>query len=180
MNTKVGENEWMILFDTCAINKIMKSEEFMKKVKKIKELGFNYYIPDAMMRELQGVVDRKNGGMQIDDNIRKENEKVFEFIKEINGKRVSSVALLLENYWKLDGSFRLINEKADTFDMFKEIHNGNIHHLKDAVIVEAAIYNNCILVTSDKRLNKKVNHYFNNRSMLCEEFDKKISLLLNA
>lgn len=170
--------EHNILFDTCAINKIMKSEEFMDKVKKMKELGFNYYIPDALMRELKGVVDRKAGGMQVYDNVKEENESVFDFIKEINGKRVSSLALLLKNYWILDGSFRSIDEKAEAYPMFSEIHNDNIHHLKDAVIAEAAIHNNCTLVTNDKRLNKKVNSHFANRSMLCEEFEEKINLLL--
>lgn len=167
-----------ILFDTCAINKIMKSEEFMKKVKKMKELGFNYYIPDALMRELKGVVDRKAGGMQVYDNVKEENERVFDFINEINGKRVSSLALLLQNYWILDGSFRTIDKSDDAYAMFNEIHHNNIHHLKDAVIAEAAIHNNCTLVTNDKRLNKKVNSHFASRSMLCEEFEEKINLLL--
>ena len=116
--------------------------------------------------------------MQIYDNVKKENEKVFKFINEIDCKRVSSLPLLLENYWILDGSFRLISEKAETYPMFSEIHNDNIHHLKDAVIAEAAIHNNCTLVTNDKRLNKKVNSHFASRSMLCEEFEEKINLLL--
>ena len=164
--------EHNFLFDTCAINEIMKHSDVVEVLKKTKE--YNYYISDAQMRELNGIVDRKEMKMTIDENVRKSNENTFEFIKNINCKRVSCVALLLENFWILDGSFRAIDEKSSTYPMFNEIHNNNLHHIKDAVIAEATIYNNCTLVTNDSRLNKKVNKYFTGRSLMYEDFVSKI------
>lgn len=163
-----------LLLDTCAINEIVKSTDVICAIKELKNKGFIYYISDVQMRELSGIIDRKEMKMTVDETIKESNKSILSFLKDIDCKRVSCVALLLEEFWVLDGSFRLIDENSSTYTMFKEIHNNNIHHIKDAVIAEAAIYNNCTLITKDRRLNKKVNQYFSGRSILCKNFINEI------
>lgn len=170
--------EHNFLLDTCALNRIVESNDIIDAIKKSKIKGYNYYISDVQMRELYGVIDKKVVDESISTSIKESNEKIFKFIEEINCKRVSCVALLLKNFWKLDGSFRLIDENAETYPMIKDIHNNNIIHIKDAVIAEAAVYNNCTLVTKDSRLNKKVNNYFNGRSLWYDDFTNKIMSLI--
>ncbi len=163
------------IFDTCAINDIIKSQESIAKVIELAKLGNNYYITDVEYRELKGIIDRNGKSGIVKEEVQKKNEPVLRFLKEHNFKRVSCIAALLPNFWILDGSFRLFDEASILAPMVNDIHNNNLRHMKDAINAEAAIYNNCILVTSDDRLNKKVNKYFAGRSITTKEFlTKKI------
>lgn len=119
---------------------------------------------------MHGISDR-NQNVTIDyEKINKKNKPVFEFLEYCNFKRVSCIATLMQNYTLLDGSFRILDEKSDRYEIFEEVYKNNIHNIKDAIIAEAAIYNNCILVTKDSRLNKKVNKHFIRRSILIDDF----------
>lgn len=53
-----------------------------------------------------------------------------------------------------------------------EITNGNINHANDALIADAAIRENCILITNDIKLTKKMNT-LNKKVMTFEDFTLK-------
>ena len=61
--------------------------------------------------------------------------------------------------------------------MFYEIYNDNTRHLNDAAIAESAIYNGCTFISTDNRVIRIVNKYFQNRAIHYDDFIREVQVL---
>lgn len=170
------------MLDTCALNSIADSKEHTKLIGNSILYGYRYYKTDVQERELNGVPDRTLEYEKADAWKLTDRAKIAKTVLvEIKAERVSCVAAFLHNFFVLDGSMRLCPDEGTgpIANMMQEIHNQNIHHMRDAMIAESAIYNNCILVTADKRLYKKVKKYFPQNVINYYDFIDEIKNLTN-
>ena len=151
------------MLDTCTINRLADSEENTKLLFHSIQYGYRYYKTDVQDRELIGIPDRTLEYEKAEAWKTSARAKIaIGILDGINAERIPCVATPLRNFWLLDGSMRLWPDKGTgrVADMMDEIFNGNIHHMRDAVIAEATVFSNCILITADKRLYKKLKNYY--------------------
>lgn len=169
------KNSNNIILDSCVYDKrLLNNNNDINKLKKATNNGYAFYITEIQNRELCGVPDRtyKYNDWEPNPNI----EKLKSIIDELCVKRVSCYGNVGYQYMVLlDGTYRVIEDESSNDErvkMFYDIFNHNNHHLRDAIIAEAAIYNNCVLVSIDGRLIRKVNSHFENKAMNYDEFIK--------
>jgi len=165
------------LFDTCAISKIAGDDNHTKRLIDSLSHGFRYYKTDCQDRELRGVPDRSL--RYWDESAWKsceEMNKALNLLDKVKAERVSCIATLLHNFTILDGSMREPPSKGSGLlsDMVDEIIKGNYKNIRDAVTAEAAVHNNCRLITSDQRMYRIVNRHFPKNIYKYNEFISKL------
>lgn len=159
------------VFDTNILNRLAKEPVNIELCNLAVEHGYCFFITDVQIRELNGIPDRT--GNYADSCAWRPAENaalIFSIIRKLHMEYISCVALLLLNFWTLDGSMRILDDKGPYYEMFQTIHNKNPHHLRDATIAESTIYNHCKLISNDKRLRNKMNSFFPNSAMPYDEF----------
>ena len=109
-----------------------------------------------------------------------------EIMKRLKVKRVPSIGRLMPNHWSLDGTYRILDDKSDISEMAEDIFQWNekkrekqpfFQHY-DAMSAEAAIHNNCVLISDDDDLRFLVNKHFPQRAIQTCELVEKIRSLL--
>lgn len=174
-DTNISHN---ILFDSCVYDKrLLHNSKDIQKLKKMINIGFSYYYTIVQEREIIGVPDRKlkyNELWSPNPNAARE----LEILKSIEAKRISCYGhVMYSDFVILDGTYRPIESKNNPekrVQMFYSIFNDNLNHLRDAIIAEAAIYNNCTFVSADKRPVNIVNQYFPKRALLYDNFIQQV------
>ena len=174
-DTNISHN---ILFDSCVYDKrLVNNPEDVEILKKLTHRGYCYFYTHVQERETSGMPDRKLNYKEpwvVNPNLKK-IENIF---KHLEVKRVSCYGHVMYQYFfLLDGTYRLIEGKENPeprVQMFHAIFNDNLNHLRDAIIAEAAIYNNCTFVSVDKRPVNIVNQYFPKRALLYEDFIQQV------
>ena len=172
-------NKYNFLFDTHIYDKKL-SKDFdvvMECQKKISN-NYRFYITEVQFRELDGFPDRPQTYDDLSSyNPSKNKNEIQIIIFKLKIQKISCLGLLKHDFLKLDGTFRAIPyDKISTNPigkMFWDIINKNYKKSNDAVIAEAAIYNNCILISNDIDLIKKVNKYFPNKALCYIDFINK-------
>lgn len=171
-------NENNILLDTCVYDKrLCGNDTDIDKLKSAMDYGFQYFKTDVQEREISGVPDRKrtyDKPWETNPNA----PAIMKIMKYLDVKKVSCYAHPMYLYFViLDGTFRVMEDENSTdprVKMFYEIYNHNKNHLRDAIIAEASIYNNCKLVSTDGRLIRKVNKFFEGSAIHYDDFIKTI------
>ena len=168
-------NKHNFVFDTYVIEKeLVNDSSVVKKCQNKIKNGYHYYITNAQINEIHGRPVRKYKLEEYPEWTPSSNiQEVQKVIDVLCIERVSCVATNLPNFDILDGSFREFldfSPEEPISVMLYEIYNNNLKHLLDAVIAEAAIHNNCLLVSTDIRPIKIVNKYFPERAFLYNDF----------
>ena len=167
-----------ILFDSCIYDKrLYNNLTDIDTLKSARRKGYLYFTTHVQEREICGVPDR-NYAYDKPWTPNPNAKEIMEIFNELDVKRVSCLANIGYQYFTLlDGTYRLIEDENcndERVIMFYDIYNHNKRHLRDAIIAEAAIYNNCNLISVDKRLIRKVNRHFENRAINYDEFIKTL------
>lgn len=166
-----AENPYNFVFDTNNINRLAVDTVAINNCISAMKEGYCFYITDVQQREFMGWPDRKGTYSDPKSWHPSENYKqIYSLIDRLNIQYISCVALLLEGFWTLDGSMRILDDEGSLYEMFQSIHNKNRSHLRDATIAEATIYNHCKLVTNDKRLRNKMNLFFPGTAITYKDF----------
>ena len=182
VSTPNPHNRHNYMLDTCAINKIdFNALDLMVYSRK---LGYRYFITEVQTWELNGfgaktyylegfMAEANRGKQQLE--WLEQKRPLFEAIKnKLLVERVSHIANgSLTISWVLDGTVRILNEQSKSGELFRNIRSLNKNNKKyeyDALIAEASIENNCILVTRDKELLLEVNKLFPNNAIEYEAF----------
>ena len=166
------------MLDTTAYNKLYDNPLNIELAIKSLEYGFSYYNTEPQTWELKGfgakVYDENCNPVYYNHNISLPN---FEIIDEkLKIKYVSCGVNLMRYHTVLDGSAHSIDFNTKEGKMFEEIleYNSKLRKKRpfaqhyDAFIAEAAIHNNCILVTDDGALLEFVNRHFCDRAITTE------------
>ena len=179
------------LLDTAAVNRFAEHRDWIDIAEKSLELGFHYYKTANQDYELAGHGARTYdihgvSHIKITDSFKKKMLLFDEILKRLNIMRVSSIGSLMPNHWALDGTYRVLNKNSNIDLMAEEIFQFNekkrvknpFYQHYDAMSAEAAIYNNCILVSDDNDLISIVNKHFPKKAIKTCELIKEIQLLL--
>lgn len=166
------------MLDTTAYNKLYDNPLYFELSIKSLGYGFSYYNTEPQTWELKGfgakVYDENCNPVYYNHNISLPN---FEIIDEkLKIKYVSCGVNLMRYHTVLDGSAHSIDFNTKEGKMFEEIleYNSKLRKKRpfaqhyDAFIAEAAIHNNCILVTDDGALLEFVNRHFCDRAITTE------------
>ena len=169
------DNKFNFAFDTNILEvKLSTNSGIVKKCQSRLSDGYRYFVSAVQPRELEGCPDRKGTYNDLLTwHPSKNQEEIKSIIQALNIKRISCVSILRQDFICLDGTFRYMYEasSADPLaKMFFQICDYNERYINDAVIAEAAIYNDCNLVSADGRLIKIVKKYFPGRAFLYDEF----------
>lgn len=160
------------MFDTSAINKIIDNNHSVEHITQyLLKNKISVVYCDINMREFNRVKENNLEYKEIPDE---KSQKCKEILSYFKAEKVSAIGALLNHYWRLDGTFRFLENDSDIGRMFLEIHNKNIRHIKDAIIAESAIFNSSRLITNDKRQNRIINKYFPSCSIMYETFYENI------
>ena len=166
-------NNYNFLFDTCALIHLSKNLCVAEKMKEKLKDNYRYYICTVQNGEISGVPFKKLEKYFSSNWVRhQDHDTITDIAKILEIRRVSCVALPFHDFCVLDGSFReFIDYSSEPKSaMFYEIWNMNWKHIMDAIIGEAAIYNNCYLISTDGRLINTVNKHFDGRAMEYKDF----------
>lgn len=157
------------VWDTCALNELVKDTEAIKWCKIAIEAGHRYYITTVQERELAGVPDRKltYGDASTWGN---PQTKIFSILDTLSFCRISCITTLYPEFWLLDGSMRILEGSGKRLEMYNAIYNNNNHHKRDAIIAEATVYHGCKLISKDGRFMRKVNSFFPNTAITYDEY----------
>lgn len=175
------EHQHNYLLDSCVFDKrLSNSDDDVNLLIEATKQGYEFYVTELQSREIHGVPDRKrtyNVKWEQPENAAR-IEEIFELL---NVKRVSCYGNPCQAWLVvLDGTYRAI-ESCDSNEprvqMFYEIYNDNTRHLNDAVIAESAIYNGCTFISTDKRVIRIVNKYFQNRAIHYDDFIREVQVL---
>lgn len=165
-------NKHNYVIDTCVFDKKLATDEnsvahFCSMIPK----GYCYFYTTAQQREIKGIQDRKGDYTALSPS--GNMQKILDVIEALSVKRISCCTVFYPDFMLLDGTFRFLEEtgeNATRYAMTMAIDNNNNNHRKDAIIAEATIYNKCKLITTDRRLLNKVNHYFPGCAVHFDEF----------
>lgn len=168
--------KFKFMFDTCALNRIVSIPEHINILKQAEtKLGYKYFISDVQERELKGIPDRtldyENPNAY---KASKQGEKALQYIQMLNMTKASCIASTYKDFTRADGSMRFASRTGKRAEMFNAICLNNNHHRRDAIIAEASINEDCILITVDNRLHKKTNQFYPESSMLYDDFISSI------
>ena len=180
------------LLDTVAFNRLAEHRDWIDLAEKSHELGFHYYKTVNQDYELagRGAKTYDTHGIshpKITDTFKQKMLIFDEIMKRLNIKRVSSIGSLMPNHWQLDGTYRILNDQSNIGIMTDEIFQWNekkrekkpfFQHY-DAMSAEAAIHNNCILISDDDDLRRLVNKHFPQRAIKTCELVEIIRALLS-
>ena len=159
------DNKDNYVFDTNVLEVLAKDVELIKRCTYFIKKGHCYYITDVQGREIVGVPDRTGDYRNNEAWRRPESaDAMLSLIELLEIKTISCIASLRLNFWILDGSMRVLESAGVCAKMFDSIHNSNKRYISDAQIAEAAIYHDCLLLTNDRRLQKKVTDFFPGRA----------------
>lgn len=174
------------MLDTSAYNYIAKKTELLDELKQSNAYGFRYYSTAIQDRELSGE-GAKTYNRECEPirkkSMRPELIKEFDSIdEELNIISVPEVAVAMKNHTRVDGTNRFISEKSLSRIVFEEIIQNNdeesdmpYEHSHDAIIAEASVYYECILVSNDKKQRNAVNLHVSNGAITVDELLKVIS-----
>lgn len=178
------------MFDTSAYNYLNLSAEKLSLVEKSIEYGFCYYSTGIQDMELSGYgakVYNKECKPVIKNPVSPEFVEKMKIIdNKLNIKKVPEIAICMRDHTRVDGTCRFAAKEGKNIDLFKEIMNKNkpssskpYAYSHDAVIAEASIYYNCILVTNDGELKDTVNEFFCDKAITVDELINKIKKVCN-
>ena len=171
-----SNNKHNYLFDTCVLDKkLAQDEKNVEKCKATLFMGYRYFFTTVQEREIAGVQDRTGDYKKQTPSVN--YAEILRIFEELEFGRVSCCTVFYPNFMLLDGSFRFLEETGiheKRAEMTKAIDNNNNNHRRDAITAESAIYNNCTLVTTDKRLYNKVKLYFPYQVLYFDDFISKI------
>jgi predicted nucleic acid-binding protein len=103
-------------------------------------MGHKYYVCHIQKNEIDAI----NDPLKAD-----KKAKLLALIKKINPEIVPTESFVL-------GFSALGQAKLGNGGYIEDLRKGNINNTKDALIGEAAIKNNCVLITDDDVLRKRV------------------------
>jgi rRNA-processing protein FCF1 len=142
-----------ILLDNNGIDFILENEElFIKATKK-----YNFYVCTNVVEELAKIPDTK----------KEKRIRLFITLCKFGATFINDSCHVL-------GVGRLGMSNLGEGTVYYEILNENNSNVRDAIIADTAVTNNCILLTDDTRLNKKMKN-LNYRVMKFKEFEKDIN-----
>ena len=187
------DNPYNYLLDTTAFNRFAEHKNWLEIAKKSLTLGFHYYKTVNQDYELHGRGAKTytaNGIIShpVTEQFRQKMLSFDEIQKQLEVKRVSSIASLMPNHWILDGTYRILHTNSDRGVMTRKILDFNEKLRKkypfaqhyDAMGAEAAIYNHCTLVTDDSDLKDMVNESFPSGAIATKELVELIEKLLDG
>jgi len=153
------------VLDTNVLEVLAKDVELIKHCTYFIKKGHCYYITDVQGREIVGVPDRTGDYRNNEAWRRPESaDAMLSLIELLDIRSISCIASFRWNFTILDGSMRELENTGMRVKMFESIHNLNKRYISDAQIAEAAIYHDCLLLTNDRRLQKKVTDFFPGRA----------------
>jgi len=179
------------MLDTSAFNKLADKYSDLELFIRSKSFGFMYYKTANQDYELGGI-----GANVYDENclptyykkseaLERKRPLFYEIQEKLEIKRVSSVASLMINHWILDGTYRIWDDHSVEGKLMQKILDFKQDSKKrkkrpfsqnyDAMIAEAALYNDCILVTNDSDLRNMVNEDFLGRAIDYDELIRRIN-----
>ena len=129
-------------------------------------------------------------GMNTPKWIEEKRPLFAEILKQLSVQRVSSVASNMPNHTILDGTFRELESSGGSTELLFNILNLMEKHPTwktnkpfayhyDAMIAEAAMENNCTLITEDSDLYNEVNRLFPKKAIKYADFIKVAALHFN-
>lgn len=168
------------LLDTTAFNRFAENANWLKLAMHFLNYGFCYYITVNQNYELVGMGAKVYNKDCYPEYYKEPSEafkakmQIFPQIKEaLKTQRVSSMASLMRNHWRLDGTYHVFDNTRESGQTIQRIFDFNEKLRKkrpfaqhyDAMTAEAALYNHCILVTDDDDLRMLVNEDFSSSAI---------------
>lgn len=174
---KNNQNNYML--DTSAYNHIIQSKEKMEATKQSILYGFCYYSTALQDNELVGKgaktynSDCVSAGNFVAPPEFKKNVDMID--EELNVRLVPEIASAMRDHARLDGTNRFVASNSLSGQVYKRIVSKEAHektpfeHFYDAMIAEAAVNYECILVSDDGPLRDEVNMICPNGAITTDE-----------
>lgn len=174
----MSQDNKKFMFDTSALNQIVNDSYDEMQIYQSKFKGFEYYFSEIQVSESIGNIKKERKNINNDFVSKNDAEltaNLLRIVSKLQTKYVGQIAT--PRRWVLDGTYTLLKEDTNctAIEMFEDILNDNDYqYYNDAMIALLSVTNNCILVTNDKRLFKKVIKYFPDLALKYDDYFKLV------
>lgn len=189
--TPDSSNPHNYMLDSCTIARIV-DEGDSNIIVRSRNFGYRYYITDVQVRELSG----HGAETYYIDGLKNALKNPTEWLNKRNRYPIALEKLLIERVshiatssafaaqWVLDGTVRILDTNSKSGMLYMNIRSlnatDNKKHEYDAIIAEAAMENNCILVTGDKQLLSEVCKLYPNKAIRYRTLRSKINKSISS
>ena len=173
-------HKYNYMFDTTTINKLVERPQDIEILFEAgKRLGYEYFrcrIQDDEICGLKsdGTCHKRYTGQEL--KIR----KMHEVIDRLSIQKVPCLAKFVERGIALSDINYLKDSSGKFYDVFSKVFDEKVDNLEDAIIVEAGMRYNCVVVSNDRRMCENTRKVFPDKAIWYHKFIEETKNNLNS